>query len=261
MKKGSRFFKKKYILLAAFMVLAAFMFLLHETKPWSRIASNPVPRSLYQQEINDQDIDWYLTRIGQTLAAGERASNLYGGTEDFRQMLARMHLTPETVLADIGAGTGLLELTILENDLPCRLVYAVDIDRRAVEFLTKVLEMSSFSAKARIHPVLSTMTDVSLPSNEVDIAAIISTTAFDGRIDPQGRLTVDGKGQACLASLRRALKPEGMIHYFNKLDTEKEPTGELARSAYAFEQAGFSLMREEIFTPKEEAYIHLVFRR
>lgn len=249
----------QYLLLLLIVVVGAVFLCRWERPP--REASDPLPRSLYQPDITDLDIENYLARVAQTIAAGEQISNLFGSAEDFRQMLATMRLTPDTVLADIGAGTGLLELVILENDLPCRRVYAVDIDPRAIEFLQKLLVLAAFPAKEKILPILSTMTDVSLPVNEVDIAAIISTTAFDGRIDPQGRLTVDGKGQACLSSLRQVMKAGGVIHYFNKHDSAKDPAEEFIRVKYSFAQAGFSLVQKEVLTLGDQPYIHLLFNR
>jgi ubiquinone/menaquinone biosynthesis C-methylase UbiE len=81
-------------------------------------------------------------------------------------ILARLNLQPGQTVADLGAGTGAFSLPIAKAVGPSGQVYAVEIDKGLVDYITR--KVSDSGAK-NIHTLLGTPSDPQLPAN-VDVA-------------------------------------------------------------------------------------------
>ncbi len=248
--------KNTLYILTALIVAAAAVLLVFIIK--GRSGGEPLPRSFFTEEISDEDIQGYWRRVEEQIAADQKISSLFGPISDFQVIIENMNIEPDSAVADIGCGSGLLEYVLLESQQPFGKVYAVDIDKRAVEFLRRTLELIKLPAVAKVDPVLSRMTDVTLPPASVDIAAIVSTTAFNGRIDSNGNFTVDGPGLECLLSLHKALKAGGLIHYFSITDMDKDLKREIERITYPFKQAGFTQKEYQLLQGINEVWLHVI---
>ncbi len=125
--------------------------------------------------------------------------------------LATLGLTANSVIADIGCGTGAFEFTMLERRHPFGKLYAVDIDDRALDFLDFALDASHLPGRQRITTVQSSWDDVRLPLRSVDVV-LLHNTRFGMR---QGDAPLQGaqlrQRDRAMTSLKRALRPGARI--------------------------------------------------
>jgi ubiquinone/menaquinone biosynthesis C-methylase UbiE len=122
------------------------------------------------------------------------------------EVVAALKLQPGQIVADIGAGTGLLEVPLAKAVGPRGKVYAEDID---AGFFPEIKRRAAEGQVTNVEPVLGTFTDPALPVKNADLAlfhdvihhvenraAFLKTLA--GYIAPKGRIAVvdfePGKG-------------------------------------------------------------------
>lgn len=143
--------------------------------------------------------------------------------------IALLELSPDAVLADIGAGSGYYSFRIAPK-LPRGEVVAVDIQPEMLEFLKKE------SARLKIpnvRPHLGAIDDVKLPANSLDAALMVDAYhEFDHPVE-------------MLASLHLALKPKGRIYLLEyraedpKVPIKPHHKMSEAQARKEFEAAGF----------------------
>lgn len=110
--------------------------------------------------------------------------------------IALLELAPDTVLADIGAGSGYYSFRIARK-LPQGKVVAVDIQPEMLDFLKAE---SIKLGVTNVQPHLGAIDDVKLPPASIDAALMVDAYhEFDHPVE-------------MLASLRSALKPKGRIY-------------------------------------------------
>jgi len=110
-------------------------------------------------------------------------------------LIERLPLSPDDVVADIGAGTGYFSFPMAKR-VPDGKVIAVDIQQ---EMLDMIEARKADGAAANIETVLGTITDPGLPSNGVDLILIVDAyhefshpfemgTAMADALKPEGKL-------------------------------------------------------------------------
>jgi ubiquinone/menaquinone biosynthesis C-methylase UbiE len=97
----------------------------------------------------------------KTLESAERVAGLRTG-----EVIARLNLKPDDVVADLGAGTGLFSLP-LAKAVPSGRVYAVELDEG---FLTQIRGKAQAEKVTNVVAVHGQFTDPSLPARDVDVA-------------------------------------------------------------------------------------------
>ena len=101
--------------------------------------------------------DW-ITRL-------ERPERVAGLKIDY--ILAKLDLKPGQVVADIGAGPGVISLPMAKAVAPNGKVYAVDIDQPFMDHITMRAKEQHIP---NIVPILGKFTDPALPAKDVDVA-------------------------------------------------------------------------------------------
>ena len=95
----------------------------------------------------------------------ERPERVAGLKIDY--IIEKLALKPGQVVADIGAGPGVISLPMAKAVAPGGKVYAVDIDQAFIDHI-------AMRAKERqvlnVRPILGTFTDPALPAKDVDVA-------------------------------------------------------------------------------------------
>ena len=110
-------------------------------------------------------------------------------------LLSALPLRPDSVVADIGAGTGYFSIPIARR-APEGRVLAVDIQPQMLELLR---EQSRMSGVTNVEPVLGRVDDPRLPVASVDVAIMIDAYhEFDHPWE-------------MMRALRKAMKPDGRV--------------------------------------------------
>lgn len=83
------------------------------------------------------------------------------------EVIERLRLKSGTVVADIGAGTGVFSLPFGEAVAPDGKVYAVEVDQGLVDHIAQRIEEAG---AANVQAVLGEFTDPKLPTRQLDLA-------------------------------------------------------------------------------------------
>jgi ubiquinone/menaquinone biosynthesis C-methylase UbiE len=82
-------------------------------------------------------------------------------------IISKLALKPGQVVADIGAGPGVISMPMAKTVAPGGKVYAVDIDKA---FLEHIAMRAKEQNVANVVPILGQFTDPALPAKDVDVA-------------------------------------------------------------------------------------------
>lgn len=111
--------------------------------------------------------------------------------EQPQKVIAALQLKPDSVVADIGAGTGYFSFRIA-SQIPQGKVYAVDVQ-------PEMLEMLKAKKIPNVEPILGSETDPNLPENSVNLALLVD--AYHEFEYPK----------EMMAGIVRSLKPHGRV--------------------------------------------------
>ena len=140
--------------------------------------------------------EWIKTLDGAARVAGMRID----------AVVAALKLQPGQTVADIGAGSGLLEAPLAKAVGPRGRIYAVEID---AGFFPEISKRAAAAQVTNVETVLGTFTDPALPVKAVDVAIFHDVIhhvenrsaylrALAGYLAPSGRIVVidyeGGKG-------------------------------------------------------------------
>jgi ubiquinone/menaquinone biosynthesis C-methylase UbiE len=99
------------------------------------------------------------------IARLERPERIAGLKIDY--IIEKLQLRPGQVVADIGAGPGVISLPMAKAVAPNGRVYAVDIDQAFIDHITMRAKERGI---ANVKPILGQATDPGLPAADVDVA-------------------------------------------------------------------------------------------
>jgi 2-polyprenyl-3-methyl-5-hydroxy-6-metoxy-1,4-benzoquinol methylase len=144
-----------------------------------------VPRAALAQLGGRPAAEWI-----KTLEASERIAGL-----KITETVAALKLQPGTIVADIGAGTGIFSLPLTRAVRPGGTLYAVEVDEHLLEY---VMEQATEQGVANVQPVFAEFDDPLLPA-PVDLAFIHDVLHHIEKRD------------VYLKNLARYMKPTGRI--------------------------------------------------
>lgn len=99
------------------------------------------------------------------IATLERPERVAGLKIDY--IISKLDLKPGQIVADIGAGPGVISIPMAKAVAPAGKVYAVDIDQG---FLDHIAMRAREQNASNVVPVLGKFTDPALPDRNVDVA-------------------------------------------------------------------------------------------
>jgi len=163
-------------------------------------------------------------------------------------LISRLPLSPDDIVADIGAGTGFFSIPIAKR-VPDGRVLAVDIQQ---EMLNIIDQRKRSGAPENIVTVLGSITDPNLPSNEVDLILIVDAYHEFSHPYEMGRAMVSALKPGGLLVLieYRAEDPSVPIKPLHKM-SEKQAIDEM-------NAIGLQHLRTEDFLPQQH---FLVFEK
>ena len=149
-------------------------------------------------------------RFRQELARGRDPVSLYDSTAA-RIVLADLAIRDGDVVADIGCGTGALEIRLVTGGSPFGALYAVDIDQPSLDFLGMALEMVDREHLRNVVLVPSARDDVRLPPASVDLMVSIDSRLGMRPLDgPMGERALEDRDRL-MKSMLGSLKPGGRL--------------------------------------------------
>ncbi|MBW4527313.1 MAG: class I SAM-dependent methyltransferase [Phormidium tanganyikae FI6-MK23] len=115
--------------------------------------------------------------------------------EQPQKVITALKLKPDSIVADIGAGTGYFSFRIAPQ-IPQGKVYAVDVQPEMLEILNSLKDEKKIS---NVEPTLGSETEPNLPENSVDLALMVD--AYHEFEYPK----------EMMAGIVRSLKPHGRV--------------------------------------------------
>ncbi len=91
-----------------------------EPPPPARVPSSFV-------DPHDRDVDAYQAIVRKSVGRGEPLHPLFGPRSRSEGVVGKLALKPDDVVADVGCGTGAMELMMLETGVAFGKLYAVDV--------------------------------------------------------------------------------------------------------------------------------------
>ncbi len=206
---------------------------------------DPVPPARVPSSFvdpNERDVDAYKEIVRMTVRSGQPLHPLFGPRSRSELVVEKLAIGPDDVVADVGCGTGAMELLMLEKGIPFGKLYAVDVDGAALAFLEFALAEAKTPGAEKVQVVTSTYEDVTLPAASVDVLFLLNTPFY---LDDQGKRVKDPTVMACLRSIHRAMKPDGRLHTFERSLTPAEGTWCQAIRE-TFEEVGFRMVEQSM---------------
>ena len=158
-------------------------------------------------------------------------------------VLKTIGIKPGMIIGEVGAGRGRYTVQIASRILPTGRIYANDIRQDALKFLEKRCAENGLT---NVKTVLGSVTEPKLPKAALDMVIMVNV------------VHCLEKPVALLKNLSETLKPNGKIVIVEgNLDKLPSAAGEwFARSKLLkiYKDAGYKLVREETFLPKDNIY-------
>ncbi len=160
-------------------------------------------------------------------------------------LISRLPLTPDSVVADIGAGTGYFSFPVAER-VPEGRVLAVDIQPEMLAFIETRRQETGL---ANVEPVLGTIEDPNLPENAVDLIFIVDAYHEFSLPREMGEAMVRAlvPGGKLVLIEYRAEDPGVAIKPLHKM-TERQAKREMAA-------VGLEWLRTEDYLPQQHVLI------
>jgi ubiquinone/menaquinone biosynthesis C-methylase UbiE len=159
-------------------------------------------------------------------------------------VLETIGIKPGMIIGEVGAGRGRYTVHIASRIGPTGMIYANDI---VEEYLKYIEKRCADHGLTNVKTVLGGLTDPKLPPTALDM--VIMVNVVHCLAEPV----------ALLRNIKKSLKPDGVIAVVEgNLDKLPSAAGEwYSRSKLLkiYKDAGYDLVREETFLPKDNIYI------
>jgi len=158
-------------------------------------------------------------------------------------VLGTIGLKPGLIIGEVGAGSGRYTVEIAARIAPSGRVYANDINQAALKSLERYCEGLGLK---NVETVVGSVTETNLPAAAMDM--VIMVNVVHCLAEPV----------ALLRNVGDSLKPDGQIVIVEgNLDKDPSSAGEWfarAKLLKIYEDAGYTLVREETFLPRDNIY-------
>lgn len=194
---------------------------------------HPISGRRYAQTMSYLGADW--------LDRAERTRE-----EEPDVALDALKITPGSVVADVGAGSGYMTIRMAKLVGPAGKVYANDIQPQMIDILRRRLEREKIT---NVEPVLGTFSDPRLPAGALDL--ILMVDVYHEFSEPQ----------AMLRRMRDALKPTGRLVLFEyrkedpSIPIRPDHKMSVAEAKMEVEAEGFTLTQVDERLPRQHILV------
>lgn len=181
-------------------------------------------------------------------------------------------LKPGEVIADIGCGTGALQIGMLEHGASFAKMYAVDQQEGALEMLNQLLRSTKYDGWQKIKTHVPGRDITRLPPGTLHKALIINVMQFIFDERSQGIARERQSILRFLRSLKQALRPGGLVYNYKELGSRDEARRKkpqpgkaqiehwFRRIAHPLEATGYQVLRRETHEIQGIRYLLVVAR-
>ncbi len=178
------------------------------------------------------------------------------------EFINALEIKPTDRIADIGCGSGALAIGLLEHGIKFKHLHEADVDNHSLDFLRKMLELTTYKDKDKITIHLSEMEDSKLPSRSFDKVLVINIPGMNAKVDKKGfAREVPPHALKFFKDLKRTLRPGGEIQvhfesgmintnqrFIRKVDDPKKPAHANRRHTKPLVAAGLEIVAVEVRT-------------
>ena len=204
--------------------------------------------------------------IREAVQKGQRLQDCYQSRVFTNPMLKYIKTDNQTVIAEVGCGSGALEIWFLLNRIPFTKFIASDIDPGSLELFRFLVDEYFPNEKARFETVISLPSDSKLASNSFDMILFHDAHYFLSDWYVYNEKTAISS----LKSVYNALKQGGKVYVYEfRSDYKNHENLVMQQKTFEvisqnFLKAGFSIFKEGDFRSGylfEEGYFLVIFTR
>ncbi len=232
---------------------------LPDSKQWDP-SSGRIPSSIFNAHpaLRRQQIDKIKEIVGRQVASRGDLRALFRSDSVDLDFKKYMDISAEDTIADIGCGTGGLEIALLARKIPFKKLYAVDVDHYALEVMRYILDQSGLDGANRIELVQNTYSNVALKPDSIDVMILLNTPLYLETITEEGKRILDPNKRKTLESMREALKENGKLYLFEREEIFQGKGQPFDLMIPPFESVGFKAIHRERMR-LENPHHHVVF--
>ncbi len=150
--------------------------------------------------------------------------------EDSRAVISAMNLEPGEIVADVGCGIGYYTFRFAHDVGPTGKVFALDIQKRALDFLRWRLKDELYNPYGNIEVILSELDSTTLQPDSVDVVAL-------SHLDFPAQTNLLEENVRLLENCYEITRPGGKAMVLQYMDTDPRGTPEAITTN--FTNAGF----------------------
>lgn len=213
-----------------------------------------IPRSLSRIKPEQRETAWTRETldplVDRALAAGTPLRPLFHPDLRGYDLPGRLAIGADDVVADVGCGTGALEVELLERGVAFRRLYAIDVDDASLDVLRSLLQKGTWAHRDRVLPTLVVPGQLGVPEASVDVLVVDTAQLHvpPDQSDAFAPAPPSAEVSALLGTLYRAVKPGGRLHVLENLPAGPRPGNEGVRGPY--EAAGFRMLDAEVIVDR-----------
>jgi SAM-dependent methyltransferase len=220
-----------------------------------------IPPTMKSNPTYETDLEKAKARFAKSIEKYDDILDFYY-SDAVRITPASLGIKPDSVIADIGCGTGAFEMMLLVKKTDFAKLYAVDIDKNSLDFLRYCLDKIKMPGREKIITHHSVNDDVMLQADSIDIGLAVNTRIGQRPYKAPFTAEVEKSIYRVINTIHHMMKPGGKLHIFEPVKMLDVDGGlyPLDWVIDGYVKNGFKLVSSEQLDLGIE-YFHAVFQK